>query len=34
LLGVVGVPVPRAGGVGVSMVARTSRNDGRFQAHR
>jgi hypothetical protein len=29
LLGVVSVPVPRAGGVGVSMVARTSQNDGR-----
>jgi hypothetical protein len=27
--GVVSVPVPRAGGVGVSMVARTSQNDGR-----
>jgi hypothetical protein len=34
LLGVVSVPVPRAGGVGVSMVARTSQNDGRFQAYR
>ena len=32
LLGVVSVPVPRAGGV--SMVARTSQNDGRLQAHR
>jgi peptidoglycan/xylan/chitin deacetylase (PgdA/CDA1 family) len=30
--GVVNVPVPRAGGVGVSSVVRTSQNDGRFQA--
>ena len=28
------VPVPRAGGVGVSMVARSSQNDGRFKAYR
>jgi hypothetical protein len=29
--GVVSVPVPRAGGVGVSSVVRTTQNDGRFQ---
>jgi hypothetical protein len=34
LLGVVSVPVPSAGGLGVSMVARTSQNDGCFQAYR
>lgn len=32
--GVVSVPVPRAGGVGVSSVVRTSHNDGRFQPER
>jgi peptidoglycan-N-acetylglucosamine deacetylase len=32
--GVVSVPVPRAGGVGVSSVVRTTQNDGRFQPER
>ena len=34
LRGVVSVLVPRAGGLGVSMVARTSQNDGFFHAYR
>ena len=34
LLGVVSVLVPRAGGLGVSLVARTCPNDGFFQAYR
>jgi len=34
LLGVVSVPVPSAGGLGVSMVARTSQNNGFFHAYR